>query len=145
MTEIDELSLADWRRRIAALYVDVRRRHPTDPDGALEQWRAERETLFREHPQSPVMADARASFRARHFPVDPELRFEVVAEPASPGADVAADVVPGRKGPDAAGAVATELAPPLGAAAPFSFAAPLFQLPVSGGGEMGFRRIGWVE
>src|SRR3954452_5767302 len=126
MTEIDELSLADWRRRIAALYVEVRRRHPSDPDGALALWRAEREALYRDHPQSPVERAARAGFRALHFPADPTLRFEVVVKPDTPGS-----------------ADRPELAAPLGfAAAPLSFAEPLFQLPVSGGGQMAFRRVG---
>ena len=44
---------------------------------AFNRWRAVREQLFREHPQSPVPADRRATFRAHHFPYDPALRFEV--------------------------------------------------------------------
>src|SRR5436190_24349684 len=88
---IDELSLADWRRRIADLYVDVRRLIGTDPDAAVALWRREREALFREHPQSPVPPEARDGFRAEHFPIDPALRFEVIVEPddapgAGPGA-----------------------------------------------------------
>ena len=52
-----------------------------DPAAALAHWRAIREALFREHPQSPVPADRRAAFRARHFDHDPALRFEVAVEP----------------------------------------------------------------
>ena len=48
--------LADWRRRVAQLYVEVRARAATDPAGAWELWRAEREALYRGHPQSPVPA-----------------------------------------------------------------------------------------
>jgi len=55
-----------------------------DPAVALGHWRAVRERLYREHPQSPVPADARATFRAAHFDHDPSLRFEVVIEPAPP-------------------------------------------------------------
>src|SRR5437660_11970046 len=78
---IDELSLADWRRRIADLYADVRRLIRTDPDAAVALWRREREALFREHPQSPVPPEARDGFRSLHFAIDPALRFEVNVEP----------------------------------------------------------------
>ena len=111
---IAELSLADWRRRVAALYVDIRQMIGADPGGALAHWRTERERLYREHPQSPVPAAERAAFRARHYDVDPSLRFEVTVE---------ADAAP-EKGSD-----------PLG----------LHDLPVSVGGSMPLRRIGWVD
>ena len=52
----------------------------TDPAIALALWRAVRERLYREHPQSPVPADARATFQAHHFDHDPSLRFEVVVD-----------------------------------------------------------------
>jgi uncharacterized protein (DUF1684 family) len=57
-----------------------------DPAVALTHWRAVRERLYREHPQSPVPPDARATFRAAHFAHDPTLRFEVIVEPAPPPA-----------------------------------------------------------
>ncbi|MGP1674963.1 MAG: DUF1684 domain-containing protein [Candidatus Limnocylindrales bacterium] len=79
----DRLTLADWRRRIATLYADVRAMAATDPSIALAHWRAVREHLYREHPQSPVPAPARATFRARHFEHDPALRFQAAVEPAS--------------------------------------------------------------
>jgi uncharacterized protein len=85
----DRLWLADWRRQIAALYAEVRAMAATDPGTALAHWRAVRERLFREHPQSPVPRADRARFRARHFDHDPRLRFEVALEPApqpAPGA-----------------------------------------------------------
>jgi uncharacterized protein len=80
------LDLADWRRHVAILYADVRRLASIDPRSALALWRSERERLFRDHPQSPVPAADRAAFRARHYEHDPELRFEVVLEPAPPPA-----------------------------------------------------------
>ena len=86
---VDRAWLADWRRRVAELYVEVRAMAGTDPSLALTHWRAVRERLYREHPQSPVPAGARAGFRAAHFEHDPALRFEVVVEPApgpAPGA-----------------------------------------------------------
>jgi uncharacterized protein (DUF1684 family) len=82
----DRAWLADWRRRVAALYAEVRAMAATDPGIALAHWRAVRELLYREHPQSPVPLDARAGFTAAHFPHDPSLRFEVVLEPAPPPA-----------------------------------------------------------
>ncbi len=58
----------------------------TDPGAALAHWRAVRERLFREHPQSPVPRETRGGFAARHFDHDPRLRFEVMLEPAPPPA-----------------------------------------------------------
>jgi uncharacterized protein (DUF1684 family) len=80
----DRAWLADWRRRIAALYAEVRALGVSDPAAALFHWRTVRERLFREHPQSPVPAADRATFRAAHFEHDPGLRFEVVVEPPPP-------------------------------------------------------------
>lgn len=87
----DRAWLADWRRRVATLYAEVRGMAASDPDMALAHWRAVRETLYREHPQSPVPPDRRSTFRAAHFDHDPALRFEVAVEPApaqAPGAFV---------------------------------------------------------
>ncbi len=78
----DRLSLADWRRRVATLYAEVRAMAATDPAIALAHWRAVREQLFREHPQSPVPLADRNDFAARHFDHDPTLRFHAVVEPA---------------------------------------------------------------
>ena len=83
---MDRAWLADWRRRVAALYAEVRAMAATDPAIALAHWRAVRERLFREHPQSPVPLAARATFQALHFDHDPDLRFEVIVEPAPPPA-----------------------------------------------------------
>jgi uncharacterized protein (DUF1684 family) len=80
----DRLSLADWRRRIAALYAEVRAMATTDPAIALAHWRSVRERLYREHPQSPVPIGERGVFRARHFDHDPGLRFLVGVAPAPP-------------------------------------------------------------
>lgn len=81
----EALALADWRRRIAGLYAEVRRLAVADPAAAHAHWRVTRERLYREHPQSPVPAAARARFRARHFAYDPALRFEVTVDPAGGG------------------------------------------------------------
>jgi uncharacterized protein (DUF1684 family) len=83
---IDRAWLADWRRRIATLYAEVRSMAAADPAIALAHWRAVREYLYREHPQSPVPAEARETFEAHHFEHDPSLRLEVAIEPAPPAA-----------------------------------------------------------
>jgi len=119
----DTLQLADWRRRIADLYTEVRVLSATDVESALELWRTTRERLFREHPQSPVPVDKRSGFWARHYPADPSLRFEVA---------VAADETP----PEPAARGLGALGGGLGIA---------MDLPVSAGGTMSFSRIGHVE
>lgn len=82
----DRTWLADWRRRVAALYADVRATAAVDPEAAWQRWRDERETLFRTHPQSPVPEGERGAFRAHHWPYDARLRYEVAVEPAPPPA-----------------------------------------------------------
>ena len=44
------------------------------PGRRLGAWRAEREALYRGHPQSPVPAAERDAFRAHHWPYDDRLR-----------------------------------------------------------------------
>lgn len=81
----DRTWLADWRRRVAELYAQVRATAATDPAAAWDTWRIEREALYRGHPQSPVPAAEREAFRARHWPYDDALRqlVDVVAAPAA--------------------------------------------------------------
>ena len=50
-------TLLDWKRRICALYQEVR--SSRDPEKAWGRWRAERDALFSSHPQSPLRAGAR--------------------------------------------------------------------------------------
>lgn len=81
--EEDLRSLADWRRRIADLYAEIRRHGDARAEEAWARWVAEREALFRDHPQSPVPVSERPTFRALHWPYDPSLRFAVRPEPAN--------------------------------------------------------------
>lgn len=111
------LTLADWRRRVADLYTEVRRIAATDPGAALALWRGTRERLYRDHSQSPVPPADRAAFRARHFDHDLALRFEVAVEPDETASD------PHHEAPPPGGGLA---------------------LPMSVGGTMSFRRIGSV-
>lgn len=76
-TIADRSWLADWRRRIAELYTEVRAVAATDPPAAWTFWRQERELLFRGHPQSPVPEPERGAFRARHWRYDERLRFSL--------------------------------------------------------------------
>ncbi|MEO8208361.1 MAG: DUF1684 domain-containing protein, partial [Chloroflexota bacterium] len=73
----DHLSLADWRRQVADLYAEVRRRGGSNPEDAWDYWKSTRGRLYTEHPQSPVPSPARAGFSNRYWPYDPALRFEV--------------------------------------------------------------------
>jgi uncharacterized protein len=143
--ELDRLELADWRRRVADLYTEVRASAATDPRAAWDLWRETRERLYRQHPMSPVPPADRASFRARHFPYDPELRFEaaVVGEapsptPGSPAADARTGITDGNANPER-----DTPTPRSGLGASGGFGSLL--LPVSTGGEQSFSRIGFVD
>ena len=86
---VDRLSLADWRRRVSELYARIRSVANDDPPAAWEDWRASREMLYRDHPQSPVPVNDRATFRAVHFEYDSSLRFEVSVVSDEPATDAA--------------------------------------------------------
>ncbi|MQA34766.1 DUF1684 domain-containing protein [Modestobacter roseus] len=70
------LSLLDWRRRVAGLYTAVRA--TDDPEAGWHAWRAGRDALFADHPDSPLPVTARAGFAGLPFAdYDPALRFDV--------------------------------------------------------------------
>lgn len=76
------LDLADYRRRVADLYGEVRR--AADPEAAWLAWRAGRDRLFAEHPQSPVPADDRRGFQPiPFFDYDERWRLRAHVEPAA--------------------------------------------------------------
>jgi hypothetical protein len=80
---VDELTLLDWKRRVFALYADVRA--DPEPARAWRRWREVRDELFREHPQSPLTDEARASFEGiPYFDYDPVARVLATVEPAQP-------------------------------------------------------------
>ena len=79
---VELLELLDWKRRVFALYAEVR---AGDPEAGCRRWRATRDELFRSHPQSPLPRDARASFAGlRYFDYDPSLRVLADVESAEP-------------------------------------------------------------
>jgi uncharacterized protein (DUF1684 family) len=67
------LELLDWRRRVAELFAELRRR---PPDGETLAWfRAEKDALFRAHPQSPIPSAEREAFTGLpYWPFDPSMR-----------------------------------------------------------------------
>ena len=74
---IDELTLMDWKRRIFALYAEVR---AGEPRQAWERWRAVRNELFRTHQQSPLQ-DRAAFGGLPYFDYDPAIRVLADVEP----------------------------------------------------------------
>jgi uncharacterized protein (DUF1684 family) len=68
----DTLALLDWKRRVFALYAEVRA--ADDPEAAWRRWREARDELFRTHPQSPVPGYTSLAY----FDYDPAAR--VLAE-----------------------------------------------------------------
>lgn len=90
------LELLDWRRRVAALYADVRRSAEHDPEAALRRFRERRDALFRDHPESPLGPAARADFTGlAYWPYDPAMRFEVAVESRPLGRRVATSITGG--------------------------------------------------
>ncbi len=78
---MNELDLLDWRRRVFALYADVRA--SSDPEDAWGHWRRVRDELFATHPQSALPFDRRAGFAGLdYFAYDPALRVLADVESA---------------------------------------------------------------
>ena len=76
---MDAMSLLDWRRRVARLYAEIRAM--SDARAAHDHWRATRDDLLANHPQSPVPGAARANFGGVAVAAyDPAFRFEAVLD-----------------------------------------------------------------
>ncbi|MEV4622114.1 DUF1684 domain-containing protein [Asanoa sp. NPDC049573] len=74
---MDDLDLADWRERVAALYLS---------DADLSGFRDGRDAMFATHPQSPIPADERPAFQGLHyFDENPDAVVEVPVRPATGG------------------------------------------------------------
>jgi uncharacterized protein (DUF1684 family) len=79
------MTLLRWRRRVAAIYADVRATADADPESALASFREAKDRLFSDHPDSPIPAEERADFSGLHcWPYDPAVRFVVPVEPLEP-------------------------------------------------------------
>jgi uncharacterized protein len=93
------LELLDWRRRVAELFAELRRR---TPDAETVRWfRGEKDALFRAHPQSPIPAADRQRFGGlEYWPFDAAARVEArftAAEDSPSGAAGAAGEVAFRR------------------------------------------------
>ena len=83
MDAADALALLDWKRRVFALYAEIRAAE--DPPTAWRRWCDVRDELFRAHPQSPLAADARERFAGLdYFGYDATQRVVASVEPAEP-------------------------------------------------------------
>jgi uncharacterized protein len=75
------LTLAHWRRAVAEIYADVRA--TSDHAAAAARYRAERDRLFAEHPDTPIRPGNRRSWRgASWYPYDPKWRTVGIVERA---------------------------------------------------------------
>lgn len=89
-TGAETAELWDWRRRVADLYAAVRA--DADPVAAWRRWCTGRDALFRDHPQSPLEAPARAGFAGLPvFAHDPALRLPVRLDPLPAAAETVFD------------------------------------------------------
>ena len=73
---MNELDLADWRAKVARLYLS---------DADLTGWRAGRDELFANHPQSPVGAEFTG---LRYFPANPGAVVDALLRPAEGTLDI---------------------------------------------------------
>lgn len=78
------LEIADWRRRVFALYDAIRAQD--DPEEAHELWRIERDDLMARHPATPLLDADRVLFEGLTIaPYDAAWRYELPILPAEPG------------------------------------------------------------
>jgi uncharacterized protein (DUF1684 family) len=84
----DHLTLISWRRQVTELHAAVRAE--PDPVAGHALWRAVRDSLFREHPQSPLLPeDPLRCTGLPYWPYDPALRFTVALEQVDEPAELA--------------------------------------------------------
>lgn len=78
------LEIADWRRRVFALYDALRAQE--DPEEAHELWRIERDDLMGRHPATPLLDADLVLFEGLTIaPYDRAWRYELPILPAEPG------------------------------------------------------------
>jgi uncharacterized protein len=77
----------DWRRRIAALYAEVRAGGPGW--GTCAAFRAARDALYAEHPQSPIPREERDGFEGvPWYEHREDMRVEAFLDPDPEGAEL---------------------------------------------------------
>ncbi|MGH2657297.1 MAG: DUF1684 domain-containing protein [Actinomycetota bacterium] len=83
-TAREALDLLDWKRRVFALYAEIRT--AADPRAAWDRWRVVRRELIATHPQSPIRdGGERAAFEGPwYFDHDPAARVTAEVEEAEP-------------------------------------------------------------
>ncbi|MHA7987773.1 DUF1684 domain-containing protein [Rathayibacter sp. CAU 1779] len=86
MTDIQTaVEVADWRRRVFALYELVRELSEEEPAAAHAAWVVERDALFATHPSTPLLPEDRDLFSGLPVPeYDPSWRFELPIEDTQP-------------------------------------------------------------
>src|SRR5207302_702113 len=91
------LTLAHWRRTVAELYADVRESAVPDIAAAASRYRAARDRLFADHPDSPIASNERSRWRGSSwYPYDPAWRTTGIVDPVRSSTfeiPLAADVV----------------------------------------------------
>jgi uncharacterized protein (DUF1684 family) len=78
------LDLYDWRAHVASMYRErnVALQAGEDAQVVLERFRAAKDALFKQHPQTPLGKEDRATFSGlRYFDYDPTLRVEAELQP----------------------------------------------------------------
>lgn len=79
---MDDLTLVDWRTRVADLYASVRA--DDDVERAHASWRRGRDELFRTHPDSPLPSrDPLRETGLPYWPYEPQWRLVVGIESAA--------------------------------------------------------------
>ena len=82
------LELADWRERVARLYLA----EPREGEAGVAAFRRGRDRLFLEHPQSPLSAEQRAVVPGLPwFPYEPSARVTSRLDPVEAGGDLVID------------------------------------------------------
>lgn len=77
------LDLLDYRRQVFALYALIRTRGSDDP-AAFNQFKATRDDLFGNHPQTPLTAAQVAAFKGvQYWEYDPAYRVVAALAPAT--------------------------------------------------------------
>lgn len=89
----DELELVGWRREVAELYAAVR--EASSPQDGHALWRAGRDRLFQEHPQSPLALDDPLHAGLPYAAYEPTLRWQLTIQPASDTRHVMVQTAPG--------------------------------------------------